>query len=240
VKPVGQVIIGAIVGSGGALVGLVRWHSRQYHLVAFFLASVVVFSPLYVPYYPHHWDSFLMMLRMSIPQAASGAILLCAVVYRIRNAKRGALRWLHIEPAVILVSLLSLVTLVPAYTRFQEAPLLCFEVADEVIEHYEGGTIVCGHPTVNYRLVERWGVGASDLLGNHYSPNYYGITDPVEYARWFDRNNVTLWLYLGEGSQPVWAVASNDLPGLLIGEAEVNGASIFSVNRGALEKALPR
>jgi hypothetical protein len=178
------------------------------------------------------------MLRMSLPIAASGSILLCAATFRVRNSLGGRLHRLPIEPVLVFASILSFGSVVPAYARFQEVPKICFEVADEAMRYYEGGTIVCDHPTVNYRFVEAWGVRAGDLLGNHYAPHYYGMTDPVEWARWFDRNNVTLWLYTSNRALPVWTVTSRDLPGLLVPRGEVHGVGIYSVDREVLEAAL--
>ena len=237
-RPAGQAVIVSVLGSGGAFIGLMRWRSRRHHLILFFLASVVVFSPLFLPYYPAFMDSMLLMLRMSIPIAASGSILLCAVAFRVRNSLGGRLHRLPIEPVLFIVTLLSLSSIIPAYARFQQAPEAYFEVADEAIIYYEGGTVVCDHPTINYRLVETWGVRACDLLGNHYAPHYYGMTDPYDWARWFERNNVTLWLYASGRAYPVWTVTSRELPGLLVLRGEVHGVRIYAVDRDVLEEAL--
>jgi len=237
-RPAGQAVIASVLGSGGVFIGIIRWRSRRHHLILFFLASVVVFSPLFLPYYPAFMDSMLLMLRMSLPIAASGSILLCAVAFRVRNSLGGRLHRLPIEPILIIVTLLSLSSIIPAYARFQEAPEIYFEVADEAIKYYDGGTIVCDHPTVNYRLVQAWGVRAADLLGNHYAPHYYGMTDPIEWARWFERNNVTLWIYASGRAYPVWTVTSRELPGLLVLRGEVHGVRIYAVDREVLEEAL--
>ena len=121
---------------------------------------------------------------------------------------------------------------------FRSDPCLAFTVADRAISHYEGGTIVCDHPTVNYRLCFRWGVEASDLLGNHYSPHYYGVKEPLEYAKWLAKHNVTLWLYASSRAYPVWAVASRKMPGLLVLKEEVYGMRIYEVDHAVLEKIL--
>ncbi len=128
--------------------------------------------------------------------------------------------------------------ILPAYGAFQGETLDLFDVADVASIYYVNGTIVCDHPTVNYRLVSRWGVNAEDLLSNHYAPQYYGVTDPAKFARWFVRHNVTLWLHSGTRSQPVWAVVSREYPHLLIFKEEVHGIRIYVVNQTRLERIL--
>jgi hypothetical protein len=180
----------------------------------------------------------LFMLRMSIPIAASGSILLCALAFRVRNSLGGRFHRLPLEPALVIAALLSISSVIPAYARFQEAPEFFFAAADGAIEYYEGGTIVCDHPTMNYRLVKAWGVRAGDLLGNHYAPHYYGMTDPLEWAKWFQRNNVTLWIYATGRAYPVWAVTSKELPGLLVLREEARGVRIYTVDMEVLEEVL--
>ncbi len=87
-------------------------------------------------------------------------------------------------------------------------------------------------------MINRWGVRASDLLGNHYSPNYYGVTEPIEYVRWFERNNVSLWLYAGFDAEPVYAVISVESPDLLVLKDELYGVKIFEVDHSVLKRAL--
>ena len=179
------------------------------------------------------------MLRMSIPIAAFGSILLMYAIYRARlNLLGGRLRRLPIEATLIMIAVASFGRFIPAYSRFQEDTRLSFTAADRAFSHYEGGTIVCDDPTMNYRLVSRWGVEAADLLGNHYSPHYYGVTDPVRYAEWFLRNNVTLWLYTGSRSYYVWAVTSSEIPDLLILKETIHGVRVYEVDRSALEEFL--
>ncbi len=91
---------------------------------------------------------------------------------------------------------------------------------------------------MNYRLVSRWKVEAEDLLGNHYSPYYYGVSDPVRYAEWFRGNNVTLWIYTGSRSYHVWAVVSRDIPDLLVLKEIIHGVRVYEVDDRALEEFL--
>jgi len=235
----GQILLGSAVTLTGSLVQMLRRPRKGYHLVLFFLVSTVVFGPLFLPYYPEQGKHLLYMLRMSLPIAASGAVLLFALVYRTRIRRlNGALR--NVDLGLILTTLLVIpgMGLIPSYTRFQEETNRAFSAADDAYSHYEGGTIVCDHPTMNYRLVTRWGVGATELLGNHYSPHYYGISNPQRYAEWLAKHNVTLWLYSGNRAYPVWAVVSKETPGLLVYLGESHGTKIYEVNRTLIEELL--
>ncbi len=214
-----------------------KW--QKYHLPLFFLSVLVVFSPLFVPYFPRNMRGMLMMLRTSIPITAFGSILLFYAVRRLKmRVLDDRLRRLPLELLLVIAALLSFSYFIPAYEQFQAHPRVAFTAADAAINYYKGGTIVCDHPTINYRLINRWGVRASDLLGNHYSPNYYGVTEPIEYVRWFESNNVSLWLYAGFDAEPVYAVISVESPDLLVLKDELYGVKIFEVDHSVLKRAL--
>ena len=91
---------------------------------------------------------------------------------------------------------------------------------------------------MNYRLASRWKIEAEDLLGNHYSPYYYGVSDPVRYAEWFKGNNVTLWIYTGSRSYHVWAGVSMEIPDLLVLKEIINEVRVYEVDHTALEEFL--
>ena len=238
-KTTGQVLLGSMIVFSGSFLHMIRRRWERYHIALFFLTVVVVFSPIFVTYYPDHMRSLLYMLRMSIPIAAFGSILLMYVTFKARlNLFGGRLRRIPIELMLIMISVASLGYLVPSYSRFQEDTILAFTAADRAFGHYEGGTIVCDHPTMNYRFVSKWKVRATNLLGNHYSPHYYGVTDPTRYAEWYRSNNVTLWIYTGSRSDPVWAVTSREIPNLLVLRGEFRGIRVYEVDRGVLEEFL--
>jgi hypothetical protein len=241
VKVTGQAILVSMIIFLGTFYHLLRRRWRKYHIVFFFLIVLVVYSPIFVTYYPDYFRSLLFMLRMSIPIAGFGSILLMYALYRARlRLIGGRLRRLPIELLLISLSIASFGQLIPVYSRFQEDTSLAFTAADRAFSHYDGGTIVCDHPTMNYRLVSRWGVAATDLLGNHYSPHYYGVTDPVRYAEWFLRNNVTLWLYTGSRSYPVWAVTSKGVPDLLVLKEIIHDVQVYEVDQTVLEAFFTR
>ncbi len=214
-----------------------RW--KDYHVSLFFLSSLIIFAPLFVTYYPKHIINMLLMLRASIPIAALGSVLLCDLIFRTkaRLMKENPER-LPIETILILVAILSFRYFIPVYDQFQLDTQLAFDAADLAIEFYERGTIVCDYPTMNYRFVSQWRLKALDLLGNHYSPHYYGVTEHLEYARWFERNNITLWIYTGDRAAHVWDVTSRDMPGLLLLRDETNGIRIYSVDHVVLDRIL--
>ncbi len=111
------------------------------------------------------------MLRMSLPLAAVGSVLLAYIIYRVElRVSRSHARWIPLTVAVVVLELISMNAILPAYGAFQGETLDLFDVADAASSHYVNGTIVCDHPTANYRLVSRWGVSPGDLLSNHYAP----------------------------------------------------------------------
>jgi len=237
-KPTGIVLLGSMFGFLGVLVHMILRRWRRYHLYLFFMASLVIFGPIFIPYFGKSERYRLLMLRMSIPVAALGSIILIYLLFRTRLPKiQVDLRRLHIEKILILAALISYSYFIPAYGRFQVYPEIAFEAADDAMKYYGGGTIVCDYPTMNYRFASKWHVKATDLLGNHYSPAYYGIDDPIEFARWFEKNNITLWIYVPR-AQPVWAVVSKNFPHLLTYMNATHGIRFYVVNQTALERIL--
>ena len=199
----------------------------------------MVFGPIFITYYPGNPKHLLYMLRMSLPLAAVGSVLLAYLIYKVEfRVSRSHARWIPLTLVVVVLELICMNAILPAYGTFQSETLDIFDVADAASSHYVNGTIVCDHPTANYRLISRWGVSPEDLLSNHYSPHYYGVTDPARYARWFARHNVTLGLHCGSRSHPVWAVVSQEYPDLLLLKEEVHGILIYVVNQTRLERII--
>ncbi len=238
-KATGQLLLGSAVALSGSLVHMVRRQWRRYHLFLFFLISTVVFGPILITYYPGAPKHLLYMLRMSLPRAAVGSVLLAYFIYivELRLFRRYARR-IPLTLAAVVLELISMNAILPAYGNFQSETLDIFDVADTASSHYVNGTIVCDHPTANYRLVSKWGVRPEDLLSNHYAPHYYGVTDPARYARWFARHNVTLWLHCGSRSYPVSTEVSREYPDLLLFKEEVHGIRIYVVNQARLERII--
>jgi hypothetical protein len=218
---------------------MVRRRWRRSHLFVFFLISAVVFGPIFVTYFPGDPKHLLYMLRMSLPLAAVGSVFLAYFIYKVElRLSRKYARRIPLTLVVVLLELISMNALLPAYGAFQGETLNLFDVSDAASSYYVNGTIVCDHPTANYRLISRWGVSPENLLSNHYAPHYYGVTDPARYAEWFAKHNVTLWLHCGSRSRPVWAVVSREYPDLLQFKEEVNGIRIYVVNQTRLERII--
>jgi len=147
---------------------------------------------------------------------------------------------LKVKPVQIVAALffVSYLLFLPAYGGFQAYTEEAFTSADVVHGLYGGGTIVCDYPTINYRLVYVWCVEPGDLLGNHYSPHYYGVDDPLAYAEWLKENDVALWLKTGFRGEPVLDVVEANYPGMferLYGESYT---VVYRVDRDRLESIL--
>jgi len=238
-KPTGIILLGSMAAFIGVFVHMTWKKWKRYHIYLFFMASLVVFGPLFVPYLAQILKYLLLMLRMSIPLAAFGYIILIYLLFRTKLPLVAVrLKRLHIEKLLVFATLLSYAYFIPAYGRFQVYPQMAFEAADRAMEYYHGGTVVCDYPTMNYRFVSRWHIKAKALLGNHYSPAYYDITDPVEYARWFKDHNITLWISVDQQAYPVWSVVSREFPNLLIYKDEIYGITFYVVNQTALDRIL--
>ena len=238
-KGTGLFLLGSMVSFGGASLYMMFRKRRSYHVFLFSLDVLAVFSPLFVTYYPNYMQGLLLMLRGSMPIAAFGLIVICYTLFLVRlRLPEGRMVMIVSVALMTFASVVSLGYVVPAYGRFHCTPKQVFEVADNTAGHYMGGTIVCDYPMLNYRLVSKWGVKASSLLGNHYAPHYYGATDPVKFARWFEKNNVTLWLYAGDRADPVWRVVQNNFPELLVLMEEAHGIRVYRVDRSILQSIL--
>jgi hypothetical protein len=179
------------------------------------------------------------MLRMSLPIVAVGSILLSTLLYKAGLIlQKSSLKWLPLELVFIAIILFSYGSLIPAYSYFQRTTLDAFAVAEATSKYYLNGTIVCDHPTINYRLVSRWRISPNALLGNHYSPYYYNVSLPIEYASWFRKHDVTIWLHYGRDAEPVWRVVSREYPSLLLLKEISHGIMIYRINHTALDAIL--
>jgi len=238
-KPTGLAILGSMFVVLWVFVDMVRKRWRRYHIYLFFIASVVVLGPLLLPYFGKELEYLLLMLRLSIPVAALGGIIL---TYQLLKAGVPGLhirfRSLHLEKGLLLLALISHLFVIPAYGYFQSKPEGVFSTADEGMRYYTGGTIISNYPMLNYRLVTKWRVKAADLLGTHYSPASYGVKDPVEYARWLKENNVTLWIYRGEEGKEAWSILTVNFPDLLVYKYRKYEMRFYVINHTSLDRIL--
>lgn len=219
----------------------VRKKVEDYQFFTYFLSTLVVLSPSFITYLWSNHEYLMIMLRMLNPIFFLFLLLIpyllrfdCIVILRDR------LLDFKFPYLMLIIILLSNVFIVPYYSGFQAVTISAFKSADHAFPYYNGGKIVCDYPTINYRLVKRWGISSEDLLGNHYSPHYYGILNPLEYARWFDENEIKLWLYYDSRALPVWNVVSHNYPSLLIHIMDLPSARLYAVNQTILDDILTR
>jgi len=237
-KPTGLIIIAA---AAAALLWVPymawkRWFRYQPQL--YFLAVTAFQLPTFITYLGSDHESLLIMLRMATPIAAVGYPLLVHVsnvAFTLTHRESFSLRPEHL---LLAASLLSFAYFVPAYQGFQVHTVDAFASADVVAGEYVGGVIVCDHPTINYRLVETGTVEATGLLGNHYSPDYYGIGEPRAYLEWLSDNGVTLWLRYDYRSDAVWAIVESSYPQVFELVAVTPCAWVYSVDQRAVADLL--
>lgn len=89
-----------------------------------------------------------------------------------------------------------------------------------------------------YRLVHEWGVEPCNLLSNHYGPHYYGITEPSAYLAWLDREEVSIWMYIGDRGEPVYRVLMEHFEGVLVYAFGHPGAGCYIVDQGFIDSVL--
>jgi len=233
-KPTGVLILTAAGAFLYAFVKVARRRWRNYPVPLYFFTTTAVLAPTFMTYVGANPRDFIIMLRMAVPITGIGLPLLLNSI----EATKFNLRSFHIEKALMLAFISSSFILLPTYAAFQAETVAAFSSSDVTAGYYQGGVLVCDYPTMNYRFVCRWGIDATRLLGNHYSPSYYGISDPYDYAVWLGLNNVTLWTYTGSRSQPVWKALSQSYPKLLVFRDESYGTLIYAVNQSELERII--
>ncbi len=212
-KPTGLVILSLGATAAIMVPRMARRRWIRYQPQLYLLASAAVLTPIFITYLGADRESLMIMLRMVNPVAALG---LPVAVHFSRTSLEKPLPELKVKPlhVVAAVFLLSYLWFLPAYGGFQVYTEEAFISADVVHDLYRGGTIVCDYPSINYRLVHVWGVEPGALLGNHYSPHYYGVDEPLAYAEWLKENDVTLWLKTDFRGEPVLDVVQAYYPDL--------------------------
>jgi hypothetical protein len=233
-KPTGWLIIGSVIASLFFFVYAAVKRPKGYVVPLAFLAALTILSPIFIPYIGSDWQRFLVMLRMANPLAATGLPLLVSLTGRVFKAAFVT----GVRVTLLLAFLAGYLFLVPAYGAMQVDTVGAFEAADIAWGRYEGGNVVCDFPMMNYRFVDRWGVQPRSLLGNHYAPDYYGVEEPIEYARWLERNNVTIWIYSYDGGEKVQLILNRDYPGVLAYLDENPYAKIYGVDAVHLREIL--
>jgi hypothetical protein len=237
-KPTGLLILLAWAAAMIIIPLMVKRGWSRYQPQLYFVAVAAFQLPIFITYLGADNESLLIMLRMATPIAAFGYPIL---VHLCNGANTGSNSvHIRIRPEYIILasSILSFLYFVPIYQGFQVHSTDAFLSGDVVASLYSGGAIVSDHPTINYRL---WGTGEVDvlsLLGNHYSPALYGVTEPSEYLVWLRNHNVTLWLRYDYRSDPVWGVLVSNYPGVLVFLAETPCVRVYEVNQALIYELL--
>jgi len=237
-KPTGLLILlaGATAIVMVPLMAWMKWFRYQPQL--YFVAITAFQLPTFITYLGSDHELLLIMLRMATPVVALGYPLL---VHASNMVFVNTLHEnVHVRPEHILLvaSILSFLYFVPAYQGFQVHTSDAFLSGDMVAAEYSGGVIVCDHPTINYRLVTTGTVEVNNLLGNHYSPALYGISEPTEYLAWFRSRQVTLWLRYDYRSDPVWAIMEANYPGVLVSIVDTPCAKVYAVDQALISELL--
>ncbi|MBN2334298.1 glycosyltransferase family 39 protein [Candidatus Bathyarchaeota archaeon] len=236
-KPTGVIILTLGASALYMVPHMARRRWLRYQPQLYLIASATVLTPLFITYLGSDVEGLLIMLRMVNPIAAFGFPVLVHLSNKAvtRYVPGARLKPEHVAAVVLLASY---VYLIPAYSGFQRHTVDELLSGDAIGGLYRGGTVVCDHPTINYRLITEWGVEPEHIIGNHYSPAYYGVDDASEYVRWLGVNNVTLWVRYDYRSAPVWAAVHGDHPELLMLMCETPCVEVYAVDRAALEAAV--
>jgi len=236
-KPTGIIILTLGATAAYMVPRMARRRWLRYQPQLYLLASAAVLTPIFLTYLGSDHTSLMIMLRMVNPLAALG---LPVLVHFSHTSLEKPLPELRVRPEHVVAALflVSYLWFLPAYGGYQAYAEEAFISADIVYGFYGGGTIVCDYPTINYRLVHTWGVDPRALLGNHYSPHYYGVDEPLAYAEWLSENDVTIWLKTDSRGEPVLEAVQTHYPGLFEPLNEVSYTQIFRVDQEKLESIL--
>ncbi len=205
----------------------------NYH-TAYFLASSTLTLPIFLPYVGSDMRSLLIMLRSAIPIAALGIPLLVAVVLRAASGNAGR----KVMFIILILFSLGLPLAYLAYQPFEAEAASTFAISDKTAKLYIGGTVVCDYPMMNYRLVDRWSLGSRSIIGNHYAPQYLGVSEPWEYVKWLAVNRVTVWVRYGVDSEIVYDALTKASPVLLREAFEDSDIEVYVVDPGEMDRLL--
>lgn len=237
-KPTGLLILlaGATVVILVPLMAWKRWFRYQPQL--YFVAVTAFQLPIFITYLGSDHVLLLIMLRMATPIAALGYPILVHASNMVFVKKMYEHVRIRPEHILLAASILSFLYIVPVYQEFQVYATDAFLSGDIVAAEYSGGVIVCDHPTINYRLVNTGAVDVSNLLGNHYSPAFYGINEPSEFLAWMRDRQVSIWLRYDYRSDQVWAVMEANYPGVLVWVTDTPCARVYSVDQALVSELL--
>jgi len=233
-KPTGILILSAAAALPIYFIYTLFRKPRDYQLL-YFLPTTAVSAPIFVTYLGADDRMLLIMLRMVTPVVALGLPILFAAIpqHLGRHFKRFSL-------LLLAVSALCFYPLVTAYSGFQAEAATTMAMADETWKLYKisGGTLVCDYPMMNYRFISRWELPEKSLISNHYAPQYYDISEPIEYVKWLANHRVTVWVRYGGDAEAVYSAVESVSPNLLVEAYENSGIRVYVVDSDELYRVL--
>jgi hypothetical protein len=233
-KPTGLVILGAAASMPLYFVHTMRRKPADLQLV-YLLPVAAVSAPIFLPYVGVDLRMLLIMIRLLTPIVALGLPVLLGFIS------------LHYGGSMKLVAVLLLVISITgfypftgAYTGFQGEAEATMRIADEAWALYDeaGGTLVCDYPMMNYRFTYRWRVPAECMISNHYAPQYYGVSEPIEYVKWLATERVSVWVRYGDDAEAVYAAVNKVSSNILVEAYEDSGIRVYLVDPAALNAIL--
>lgn len=236
-SPSGLLII--LLGITGLL--FIPWMAKRkwkrYQPQLYLASTVMVMSPLVLPYFDSERVHLLLMMRFFIPITAIGLPLLFHAVSRLEMSSIVLSTGRVLRVGVLLI-LLSGFLVLPEYVALQGIVQNEYDIADAISEEYTGGRIVCDMPSMVYRLSNAHGIEAEYIISNHYSPHYYGLNESRRYLEWLSQLDIQIWTYYGDRSDAVWLVMEENYPTVfknLFGEP---GMGVYAVDRAVLDSLL--
>lgn len=223
-EPRAWALASPVILSTASLLYMVKRPPRRYPLYTLFFFSFL-FCGFYTLQYLRSFFLFLIVLRIMMLPVVLGTLILAYLTSKPR------LRAYHLDKISLILFVSLLAVAISAYHGYQHFTTYSFQAADEAMEYYRGGRIVCDLPTIVYRIADRWGVPVTHLLSNHYNPFYYGDRTAEALVGWFKTNNITLWIYTGWQYTPeVLSLLEEERSSLLILRESLYDIWIFEVN----------
>jgi hypothetical protein len=219
-------------------INILKGRGNENYFPLYFLSTFLILSPIFLPYIGSDHSSFLIMLRMINPITAIGLPIITGMNFQKgTNIISRCLSKIHLEKIILILFIFGYPLLIPYYSDYQSHTISAFNTAEIAWEEYTNGTIVCDYPTMNYWFTVHGGISPCNLLGNHYSPHYYGSTESMDYLHWFEKNDVKLWIYYDSRASPVWR-AVECYPDIFFELEGGSAARIYKVNRTEIRRIL--
>jgi len=206
----------------------------NYQLI-YLVPTAAISAPIFITYIGAEDRLLLIMLRMALPIVALGLPLLLSFVLR-----RWGNRFKAFSVLLLTISAIAFYPLIYSYSGFQSETTTTMGIADEAWKLWSdsGGTVVCDYPMMNYRLISRWELPEKSLMGNHYAPHHYGVTEPLESVKWLANHKVAIWVRYGDDAEAIYSAVTRVSPRLLIEAYENSGIKIYVVDPEELASIL--